>query len=271
MNDTKWFQNRNVLIPAHNVSIVNLKPGIYSPGYGMQGLQLQKKDFVRDEIVHTNNRKVEQIIASLKRFWVSRDRYEKYRQVYKRGILLTGKPGCGKTTLCMLLAEHLVNQNNGIVLLINNLSVMVQACGDLRDMGVKNPLIVIIEDIEEKVEEDGEDELLSALDGQYQIDNIVVIATTNRIEKLSDRIVNRPSRFDEVIEIEQPTAVERRAYLKSKLNGEKIDIDKWVVDSEGFSIAHLKELFIAVCCLDADYESVVQRLRKMNTLEDSKE
>jgi hypothetical protein len=42
-----------------------------------------------------------------------------------------------------------------------------------------------------------------------------------------------------------------------------IKISKWVKDSEGMSIAHLKELFVATIILGDNYEDAVQTLTNM--------
>jgi len=42
-----------------------------------------------------------------------------------------------------------------------------------------------------------------------------------------------------------------------------IDIDKWVEDTEEFSFAHLKELFVANKILGDDYDESLETLRSM--------
>jgi hypothetical protein len=61
----------------------------------------------------------------------------------------------------------------------------------------------------------------------------------------------------------------RKLYFESVLDKETIakydiDVEKWVNDTESMSIAHLKELFIAVCILDDKYESAIKNLKSMN-------
>lgn len=43
----------------------------------------------------------------------------------------------------------------------------------------------------------------------------------------------------------------------------KIDLDKWVEDTEEFSIAHLKELFTAVVILGDEYDDAIEALSCM--------
>ena len=40
-------------------------------------------------------------------------------------------------------------------------------------------------------------------------------------------------------------------------------MQRWVNDTEGLSIAHLRELIAAVFCLEQDYSDVIERLRQM--------
>ncbi len=51
----------------------------------------------------------------------------------------------------------------------------------------------------------------------------------------------------------------------------KIDIKKWVKDTEDFSIAHLKELFVAVIILGDDYAEALENLNCMKENISSKE
>jgi SpoVK/Ycf46/Vps4 family AAA+-type ATPase len=104
------------------------------------------------------------------------------------------------------------------------------------------------------------------LDGETQIDNVVNIATTNYPERLGARIVNRPSRFDERILVDMPNASAREKYLRHITRHERMPDDMlldWVEKTSGFSIAHLRELVVAVFCLEQPFEEVLERLSKM--------
>jgi SpoVK/Ycf46/Vps4 family AAA+-type ATPase len=126
------------------------------------------------------------------------------------------------------------------------------------------PMIVVLEDIDEIIDKHGEHAILSMLDGENQISNVVFLATTNYPERLGARIVNRPSRFDERIFVGMPGALARKTYLKfaaPALDDETLE--KWTEDTSNFSIAHLRELVAATYCLDQKYEDVLKRLRSM--------
>lgn len=126
-----------------------------------------------------------------------------------------------------------------------------------------------MEDIDSILENYVESEVLNILDGINMIEKAVFLATTNYPERLGPRIINRPSRFDKRFKINHPQEESRRLYFEYILGGKegvkslKIDLDKWVEDTEDFSIAHLKELFTAVIVLGDDYEEAIEALSTM--------
>lgn len=94
--------------------------------------------------------------------------------------------------------------------------------------------------------------------------SILFLATTNYPERLDRRFIERPSRFDTIKHIEQPSPSSRREFLKAKEPSlSPTELDEWVELSAGFSIAHLKELVIAVKCLDQTPLMVRERFDKM--------
>ena len=61
-----------------------------------------------------------------------------------------------------------------------------------------------------------------------------------------------------------PSVLSRAAYLRKVAPSlSEKERARWVGDTEGFSVAHLKELAAAVLCLDYEYKAVLERLRKM--------
>ena len=94
------------------------------------------------------------------------------------------------------------------------------------------------------------------------------MASTNYPEQLGDRIVNRPSRFDTRIKMGHPNDKSREIYFNSLF--EKIkdinhghEVDQWIEDTKGMSIAHLKGLFISVFILEYPYEEALENHRAM--------
>jgi len=103
------------------------------------------------------------------------------------------------------------------------------------------------------------------LDGENSVSNIVYVATTNYPERLGARIANRPSRFDERILVDMPSTLARRTYLQFAAPGLGTEeLEKWVNDTDKFSIAHLRELVAATYCLEQPYDVVLRRLKTMS-------
>ena len=81
---------------------------------------------------------------------------------------------------------------------------------------------------------------------------------------MEDRITNRPSRFDRRYEVELPNDEVRKAYIQNKLSEDDlkgINIDEWVKESAGFSLAHMRELVISVVTMDNSFEDTIARLK----------
>ena len=124
----------------------------------------------------------------------------------------------------------------------------------------------MVEDVDAIQQAYGEADMLAMLDGDLQIDNVVFIATTNYPEKLDKRLVNRPSRFDVVRKIGMPTAEARAVYLAARnkrLVDDDDEMDRWVDATEGYSIAHLKELIVSVEALGQGFDTTIARLNIM--------
>jgi len=92
------------------------------------------------------------------------------------------------------------------------------------------------------------------------------VATTNYPERLDQRFVDRPSRFDTIREIGMPTAMARQVYLQTKEPSlGAFELAEWVEQSEGFSIAHLRELIILCRCYHKPLAEAIERLSLMRS------
>jgi SpoVK/Ycf46/Vps4 family AAA+-type ATPase len=230
------------------------------------GLFFVAKKILTDRLIDLGNSNSQRVIEGIKLFWTRKRKFEERGILFKRGILMWGPPGSGKTATLALLVEDLIRQG-GIVLLVQYPGAAVQALRQLRKIEPERPLIVVLEDVEEIIGSHGEHDLLALLDGEHQTDNVVNIATTNYPEMLGARIINRPSRFDEVVKIGMPSESMREQYLVHILgqDGAGVPIGEWVEETAGMSIAHLKELVVAVCCLEQPYDEVIARLKTMKS------
>lgn len=265
MEHCQWEVLPNGVFIATGTTKPKLVPGAYTVGLTESGRPLFiSKKILTDTLIDLGDSNSARVVSGIKNFWTKGKRYAEKGLVYKRGVLLWGPAGSGKTATLAMLVESLIDMG-GIVLLVQNPAFATKALPILRHIEPDRPLIVVLEDIEEIINNYGEHELLALLDGEHQTDNVVNLATTNYPENLGARIVNRPSRFDEVWKIGMPSSDARHAYLVHILGEDvtKYPVASWVRKTEGMSIAHLKELVVAVTCLDQDQESVIERLSKM--------
>lgn len=172
---------------------------------------------------------------------------------WKRGALLIGPPGNGKTHFLRALIREM-----GIpVLYVQSLSHHHYTPEQMwyqvfqRARGLK-PCVLILEDLDALVKPENRSFFLNQLDGLQQNHGLIVLATTNHPERIDSAIIDRPSRFDRKYHFELPTTDLRSRYLalwQTKLadeTGWRPDEVPAVAESTaGFSFAYLKELMIS--------------------------
>jgi hypothetical protein len=264
----QWQLGPNGTFRAAGATTASLPAGVYTGGYDAYGPYVERRPVLCDDLIELPDHATGRVLAGMETFWASADRYRALGLLHKRGVLLWGPQGSGKTVTVQLLMSRLIARN-GIVLLFGNPQATLAALPLVRRIEPTRPLILVMEDIDEMIGSYGEHEILSLLDGEKQIDNVVQIATTNHPERLGARILNRPSRFDERIFVGMPSAESRLTYLQNAVerSGAPVgsaELLRWRDDTEGLSIAHLRELIAGVLCLDEPYESVLARLQSLN-------
>lgn len=175
--------------------------------------------------------------------------YRRNKLPLKRGFLLTGKPGNGKTSAIRVVAKeapvtvvyvqpcHLMSAKN-----------VRDVCQMARDLA---PCILMIEDIDWIAEDRNTGdagrviELMNQLDGLEDFTNVITIATTNDQEKIEGAIKNRPGRFDRVITIDNPDASCREQMIHIfckhwKMEG--VEVAKVVEFTKDLSGSHMYDL-----------------------------
>lgn len=252
-------------------AVTILPPGQYRiEQSNHHGVYWSKIDINLDEIIKLPDSVSDEVIQHIQNFWNKEELFRQFKSLWKRGVLLWGPQGSGKTSTLQMISKNIVDLG-GISVYVDNPELCATGLKLLRQVEPKRPLVIMVEDIDAVIDEYGESDLLAIMDGELQIDNVCCVATTNYPEKLDKRFINRPSRFDIVRKIGMPNADARSIFLKSKNPrlAEKKNVDElrnWILATDKFSIAHMKELIISVEIFDMKFEDAVKKLKTMANL-----
>lgn len=142
----------------------------------------------------------EDLLADVKQFLSSRDYYQGLGVPYRRGYLLFGPPGCGKSSLVTALAGEL--RLAICVLSLSNRSLDDDSLNQLLNTAPQRS-IVLLEDIDRAFASDSRitmSGILNALDGVAAQEGRLVFMTTNHVDRLDAALI-RPGRADVKVEI----------------------------------------------------------------------
>jgi energy-coupling factor transporter ATP-binding protein EcfA2 len=246
-----------------------LPAGSYRPYASPQGYFARTVPVKSDRLLHLPYRVFHEVLRDIRVFWEQREAFKNYGLVHKRGILLYGPPGSGKTSLVLLLQKMLVEEKDGIVFVLTSPNDVSDFIGFMesgfRATEPNREIIVLIEDIDSIIaSSNAEGLLLQLLDGAKQMDNVVYLATTNHLDRLEARITNRPSRFDRVYEVGFPDAKIREYYLRHLIKPEdqaRHDLSAWAEKTNGLTFAHLRDVVVSVILLKLKFEDVLTHMR----------
>lgn len=267
-DNVKWQTRDNLIFtPATNfIEHKNLPPAEYTVHYDdYNRIIFSTHESPIDDLLYLPDSVSDEIITYVDEFWNSEERFRQYGYLWKRGILLYGPPGSGKTCTLQQVSKRLITLG-GIVLFSDNPTTLSDALQTLRKIEPKRPVIVMLEDVDTIIENYGEHRLLPLLNGEYQVDNVIFIATTNHPEVLGRRFTNRPSRFDLVKKIGMPSAEARKFYLEAtvkKANDTIDNIEEWIESTEGYSVAHLKELLVSIKVFKTPFDEAIATLNDL--------
>ncbi|MFB6112335.1 MAG: CDC48 family AAA ATPase [Halobacteriaceae archaeon] len=178
-----------------------------------------------------------------------------------RGVLLYGPPGTGKT----LLAKAVANEAQSNFISVKGPELLNKYVGE-SEKGVREvfakarenaPTVIFFDEIDSIAGERGQNmgdsgvgervvsQLLTELDGLEELEDVVVIATTNRPD-LIDNALLRPGRLDRHIHVPIPDEEARRAILavhtESKPLADDVDLNALARRTEGYVGADLEAL-----------------------------
>lgn len=179
-----------------------------------------------------------------------------------KGVLLYGPPGTGKT----LLAKAVANEADSNFISIKGPELLSKWVGE-SEQGVRNvfskarenaPTVIFFDEIDSIATERGQrtgdsgvtervvSQLLTELDGLEELEDVVVVATTNRPD-LIDPALLRPGRLDRHISVPVPDEQARRAifevHTREKPVADAVNLNQLAARTEGYVGADIE----AVC------------------------
>jgi hypothetical protein len=193
-----------------------------------------------------------------------RERLRDSGQHLKRGLLLHGPPGTGKTHT----VRYLLGKLSGVTVVLLSgeaLGMVGMACSVARTL---TPSVVVIEDVDLIGEDRGMHpgshpllfQLLNEMDGLGEDLDIAFVLTTNRADLLESALAQRPGRVDQAIEIPLPGPDERRRLAqlyRGQLELDDASLDDVVARTDGVTASFIKELLRRAALLAAQEESAV--------------
>lgn len=181
-------------------------------------------------------------------------------QHLKRGLLLYGPPGVGKTHTVRHLVSSLTD-TTVIQLTGGALELISEACSVARAL---QPAMVVVEDVD-LIAEDRElhggahpllFQLLGEMDGLAEDADVVFVLTTNRADLLEPALAARPGRVDQAVELPLPDAEARRRLVDlycGTLRLDRSNLDAVVERTEGVTASFIKELLRRAALFAAEH------------------
>ena len=227
---------------------------VFHDGYFQKDKQLfdSIKSATFDNLVLPGSLK-QQIQSDFQQFLESREVFERYKIPWKRGAIFIGPPGNGKTHTLKALVNQLGKPCLYVRSFKSNDDTEQENIGEVfKRSRMTTPSVVVLEDLDSMIDNKNRSFFLNELDGFRANTGVIVLATTNHPQRLDPSILDRPSRFDRKYHFALPAEPERLAYiakwnedLQPELRVSRSAAERIVCETEGFSFAYLKELFVA--------------------------
>lgn len=246
-----------VALNQDSLSVIEILHEAWDPM--VSGAEMTDKPTISYEDVAGLDEQVESVREAIELPLLKPDLFEKVGIVPPKGVLLVGPPGCGKT----LLAKAVANHTDATFIRMVGSELAQKYIGEggrmVRELfslaKEKSPSVIFLDEIDAIGAKrlDGSTsgdrevqrtlmQLLAELDGFDALQDVKIIAATNRPDILDDALL-RPGRFDRIIEIPIPDDESRKSILNvhlKSMNTKKINVQRIVERTKGYSGAELK-------------------------------
>ena len=237
---------------------------VFDGGYWQQSreLWLAVQDAHWSEVILAESMK-KSITGEISKFFNSKQRYKNLRVPWKRGLIFHGPPGNGKTISIKAMMHTLYSRPEDPIptLYVRSLAsyggpeyALSQIFGRARQTA---PCLLVFEDLDSIVTDAVRSYFLNEVDGLQSNDGILMVGSTNHLERLDPGISKRPSRFDRKYLFPEPDFEQRVQYCafwRNKLskgdNDDMVEFPKIMEQAiaritQGFSFAYIQEAFVA--------------------------
>lgn len=242
---TKFFEY--VATSARELHISDYSLLLSNKNYGLAQEKLPIDKKISTDKLYLEEEVKKEILFSINSFFnKGSEVYEKLNIPYRRGILLYGKPGNGKTTLLKAISNTI--EAPVVYWQVSERSDSESIDSVFNKVSQLAPALLIIEDID-SLPPSCRSTFLNQLDGAKTNSGIFIIGTTNFPEKIDPAMMNRAGRFDRTYEIKSLTKKDKVKYFMDKGLHELVsmeEVERISEITEDFSISLLSEIYTSI-------------------------